>query len=187
MTDDEQAIREVVETWVRASRSGDTATVLSLMTKDVVFMVPGQEPFGRDAFEAAADAQGAPQIDGTNEIVEMQVLGDWAFTRKPHRPDGHPAQGRSGTAQRLYADALPQGRGWPVEARPRCQPLNGRKRFAAGSVDHPPTLYSYREKLRSPVLPELHKARVPRPCGYIGNRIHIASEVLTPASDQLVQ
>ena len=54
MTNDEQAIREVVETWFRASRSGDTATVLSLMTKDAVFMAPGQEPFGREAFEAAA-------------------------------------------------------------------------------------------------------------------------------------
>ena len=81
MTDDEQAIREVVETWVRASRSGDTATVLSLMTKDAVFMVPGREPFGREAFEVAAAVEGAPQIDGTNEIVEIQVLGDWAFTR----------------------------------------------------------------------------------------------------------
>jgi len=81
MTDDEPAIREVVETWVRASRSGDTATVLSLMTKDAVFMVPGREPFGREAFEVAAAVEGAPQIDGTNEIVEIQVLGDWAFTR----------------------------------------------------------------------------------------------------------
>jgi len=81
MTNDEQAIREMVETWLRASCSGDTATVLSLMTKDVVFMVPGREPFGREAFETAAGAQGAPQIDGTNEIMEIQVFGDWAFTR----------------------------------------------------------------------------------------------------------
>jgi uncharacterized protein (TIGR02246 family) len=81
MTNDEQAIHEVVETWLRASCSGDTSTVLSLMTKDVVFMVPGREPFGREVFEAPAGAQGAPQIDGTNEIMEIQVLGDWAFTR----------------------------------------------------------------------------------------------------------
>ena len=81
MTNDEQAIREVVETWFRASRSGDTATVLSLMTKDAVFMAPGREPFGREAFEAAANVQGAPRIAGTNEIMELLVLGDWAFTR----------------------------------------------------------------------------------------------------------
>ena len=81
MTRDERAIRELVDTWMRASRSGDAATVLSLMTEDVVFMVPGQEPFGREAFEAAVKAGNAPQIAGTNEIVEIQVFGDWAFIR----------------------------------------------------------------------------------------------------------
>ncbi|HEY2533168.1 MAG TPA: SgcJ/EcaC family oxidoreductase [Xanthobacteraceae bacterium] len=80
MTNDEQAIRNVVETWMRASQGGDAATVLSLMTEDVVFMVPGREPFGRDVFEAASRTN-ASQIEGTNEIVEIQVLGDWAFTR----------------------------------------------------------------------------------------------------------
>jgi uncharacterized protein (TIGR02246 family) len=81
MTEDEQAIREVVETWTQASQRGDGATVLSLMTEDVVFMIPGREPFGREVFEAAASTTHATQIDGTNEIVEIQVFGDWAFTR----------------------------------------------------------------------------------------------------------
>ena len=49
MTDDERAIRQVIETWMQASRDGDTATVLSLMTEDAVFMVPGREPFGKEA------------------------------------------------------------------------------------------------------------------------------------------
>lgn len=39
MTEDERAIRTLVETWMTASKSGDLATVLSLMTDDVVFMV----------------------------------------------------------------------------------------------------------------------------------------------------
>ena len=47
---DEQAIREVVEQWMAASKAGDTETVLGLMTDDVLFMTPGQEPFGKDAF-----------------------------------------------------------------------------------------------------------------------------------------
>ncbi|WP_319796643.1 SgcJ/EcaC family oxidoreductase [Nitrobacter sp.] len=83
MTEDERAIRQIVATWMQASQSGDTATVLSLMTQDVVFMVPGQEPFGREAFEAAANQLNAArlQIDGTNDIVEIQILGNWAFTR----------------------------------------------------------------------------------------------------------
>jgi uncharacterized protein (TIGR02246 family) len=45
MTDDERAIRELVSTWFIATRNGDLATVLDLMADDVVFMVPGGEPF----------------------------------------------------------------------------------------------------------------------------------------------
>jgi uncharacterized protein (TIGR02246 family) len=81
MTNDERAIRSVIETWMTATRTGDTATVLSLMTDDVVFMTPGREPFGKDAFAAAsADMQGV-SIDGNSEIVEVKVLGGWAFAR----------------------------------------------------------------------------------------------------------
>lgn len=64
-----------------ASRAGDTATVLSLMTDDVVFTVPGQAPFGKAEFAAASQAQQGMRIDGTAEILELQVLGDWAFLR----------------------------------------------------------------------------------------------------------
>jgi uncharacterized protein (TIGR02246 family) len=71
----------VVETWMTATRTGDTATVLSLMNDDVVFMTPGREPFGKDAFAAAsADMQGV-SIDGNSEIVELKVFGGWAFAR----------------------------------------------------------------------------------------------------------
>lgn len=81
MNDDERAIRNVVETWMAASRSGDLATVLGLMTEDVVFMVPGQEPFGREAFAALSKGAGAGRIEGTSEVVELRILGDWAFIR----------------------------------------------------------------------------------------------------------
>lgn len=81
MTDDERAIRQLVETWMQASRDGDVATVMSLMTDDVVFMVPDAEPFGREAFEKASRSMASARIDGTSEIVELQVMGDWAFTR----------------------------------------------------------------------------------------------------------
>jgi len=81
MTDDEKAIREVVETWMTASKAGDHATVLSLMTEDVIFMVPGQEPFGKDAFAAASKSMGDTRIEGSSEILELRILGDWAFIR----------------------------------------------------------------------------------------------------------
>lgn len=81
MTEDEQAIRAVVADWMAASRAGDTEAVLALMTDDVVFMVPGREPFGREAFAKASAGQAGMRIEGTSEIVELKVLGDWAFTR----------------------------------------------------------------------------------------------------------
>ena len=81
MTDDERAIRDLVETWMEASKAGDTATVLSLMSDDAVFMVPGHEPFGKEAFAAASASQSEFRIDGSSEIRELQVLDDWAWLR----------------------------------------------------------------------------------------------------------
>jgi uncharacterized protein (TIGR02246 family) len=83
MEKDEQEIRQLVATWIDATKSGDTDTVLSLMADDVVFLVTGQPPMiGKAAFAAAMRAQsgqGRPQFEGTSEIQEIQVLGDWAY------------------------------------------------------------------------------------------------------------
>ncbi|MGX5800679.1 YybH family protein [Bradyrhizobium sp. Arg314] len=100
MTEDEIAIRQVVETWMAASRKGDLETVLGLMTDDVVFMVPGKEPFGKEAFAAASRGMGETKIDGVSEIVELKLLGDWAYIRNridmtATPPGGEPAR-RSG-------------------------------------------------------------------------------------------
>lgn len=82
MQNDEQEIRQLVSTWVAASKAGDVETVLSLMSDDVVFLVPGQPVMRKPDFAAAARAQSgqeAPQFDGTSEIQEIKILGDWAF------------------------------------------------------------------------------------------------------------
>jgi uncharacterized protein (TIGR02246 family) len=83
MQNDEQEIRHLVGTWIAATKAGNIETVLSLMTEDVVFLVPGQSPMiGKSTFAAAAKAlsdQEAPQFDGMSEIQEIKVLGDWAF------------------------------------------------------------------------------------------------------------
>jgi uncharacterized protein (TIGR02246 family) len=81
MSDDERAIRDLIATWMSASQAGDTDTVLSLMTDDVVFMVPGKEPFGKAAFAAASQDMKDVRIEGTSEIREVEVLGDWAYLR----------------------------------------------------------------------------------------------------------
>lgn len=82
MSRDEQEIRALVQRWMEASRAGDTDTVLSLMTDDVVFLQPGRPPMRKAEFEAAARAQAggtAPSFEGSSEIQEIQVAGDWAF------------------------------------------------------------------------------------------------------------
>jgi uncharacterized protein (TIGR02246 family) len=66
---DEQAIRELLQTWIRASAAGDLDQVLTLMSDDVVFLAPGQEPFGKEAFAAASRAShGKVQIDAQGEV-----------------------------------------------------------------------------------------------------------------------
>ncbi len=81
MSDDEREIRAVVQRWMDASPAGDTATVLDLMTDDVVFMTPGREPFGKETFAKASAGQKEMKIDGTADIVEVNVSGDWAYLR----------------------------------------------------------------------------------------------------------
>ena len=81
MSPDERAIRDLVETWMKASRAGDTATVLSLMSDDVIFMVPGREPFGKEAFAATSQSMKGFRLEGSADIRELRVLGDWAYLR----------------------------------------------------------------------------------------------------------
>ncbi len=81
MTEDERAIRALVATWIEASKAGDIATVLSLMSDDVIFMVPGQQPFGKAAFAAAAAGMKNVRFEGRAEVQEIVVQGDWACLR----------------------------------------------------------------------------------------------------------
>ena len=104
MANDEQEIRDLVATWMAASKAGDVEKVLSLMADDVVFLVPGQPPMRKPAFAAAAAAQSkpeSPKFDGTSEIQEIKVLGDWAFMWTKLKvvvtpPNGAPPMTRAG-------------------------------------------------------------------------------------------
>jgi uncharacterized protein (TIGR02246 family) len=93
MQSDEQPIRDLVDKWLEASKQNDRETVLSLMTDDVVFMVPGQEPFGKEAFAANSEKMKGSLVEGTSDIKEIEVLGEWAWMRsfltvKIKTPDG---------------------------------------------------------------------------------------------------
>ena len=102
MENDEQAIRQLVTTWLDASKAGDTGKVLSLMTDDVVFLIAGQPPMcGKAAFAASQSALKAVKIDATSEIHEIEVMGDWAYMWTKlsvviTRPDGTAPTKRAG-------------------------------------------------------------------------------------------
>src|ERR1043166_8925499 len=81
MTDDERAIRDLVATWMAAGQSGDVATVLGLMADAVIFMVPGREPFGKEAFAVASQSMKDIRFEGSYDIREIKMLGDWAYLR----------------------------------------------------------------------------------------------------------
>lgn len=81
MTADEQAIRALVARWMGASREGDLPTVLDLMADDALFMTPGRAPFGKDAFAAMSAEMAGVKFEGDSEIVEVQVIGGWAWLR----------------------------------------------------------------------------------------------------------
>ena len=81
MTDDERAIRTLIDTWMSATRDGDVDAVLRLMADDVIFMVPGQKPFGKREFAATSAGMRNVRFDGRSDIQELKVLGDWAYVR----------------------------------------------------------------------------------------------------------
>ena len=102
---EEDEIRAVVQRWMAASHAGDAKAVLDMMTDDVVFMVPGREPFGKQEFAAMSRSGPAPRIDGSAEIRELQVLGEWAFARSflevAMQTPGNPVE-RSGYTLTIY-------------------------------------------------------------------------------------
>jgi uncharacterized protein (TIGR02246 family) len=81
MTSDEQAIRTLIETWMKATAEGDVSRVLELMDDDVVFLGQGRPPMrGKSAFADASRAmQGQVRFEGSASIQEVRVFGDWAY------------------------------------------------------------------------------------------------------------
>jgi len=81
--DDEQAIRALIAHWLAATRQGDVAAILPLMTDDVVFMVPGQPPMiGRDRFADGMRAMAhTHRVMPDSVVEEVVVSGDMAYSR----------------------------------------------------------------------------------------------------------
>ena len=82
MGPDERVIREVHSTWIDAVNAGDLVGLLRLMADDVVFLSPGQAPFGRDGFSPGfSAAHQQARINCISELEDVVVVGEVAYTR----------------------------------------------------------------------------------------------------------
>jgi uncharacterized protein (TIGR02246 family) len=103
MEKEEHAIHALIEQWMDASIKGDLETVLGLMDEDAIFMVPGAEPFDREAFRAMSEGMKGTRMEGTVETHELKVLGDWAYARNHLDVTFFPAHGGAGVKRTGYA------------------------------------------------------------------------------------
>jgi uncharacterized protein (TIGR02246 family) len=82
MHPDEQAIRDLVQTWLKSSSSGNIDQVLELMSDDVIFHTAAREPFGKKEFaEASRASAGKIRAEATADVREVQVSGDMGYCR----------------------------------------------------------------------------------------------------------
>ena len=81
---DEQAIRDLVATWMSASAAGDHERVLGLMDDDVVFLLPGRPPMrGNAAFAPkAARAASNGQSLAVEALAARRIIGDHPHDRR---------------------------------------------------------------------------------------------------------
>ena len=82
MASDEREIRTVHSSWIDAVNAGDLARLLTFVADDVIFLKPGQTPFGRVEFSSnftAAHRQ--MRICCTSDLEEVVVVGEVAYTR----------------------------------------------------------------------------------------------------------
>jgi uncharacterized protein (TIGR02246 family) len=80
-TADETAIRQVIETWHRATADSDVAMVQRLIAEDAVFLAPDRPPLrGRASFvHGLTEALKTHTIRSSGEIREVRVSGDLGY------------------------------------------------------------------------------------------------------------
>ena len=79
--DDTRQIRQLVDSWIAASKAHDLPALMDMMTDDVVFMTPGRAPFGKAEFAADSQRMKSVTIDARAEVQEIEVFGPRATIR----------------------------------------------------------------------------------------------------------
>jgi uncharacterized protein (TIGR02246 family) len=81
MSDDERRIRELVQSWMAASKAADLPALLDMMTDDVVFMTPGRPSFGKSEWVEMSERMRGAKLDGRAEVIEVETFGLRAYAR----------------------------------------------------------------------------------------------------------
>jgi uncharacterized protein (TIGR02246 family) len=99
-SNDENAIRQLVATWISASEAGDTKTILSLMSDEVLFLIAGHPPMNKQGFIDAQQAMQGMKLQGSSDVQEVSVSGDlaycWTKLSVTATPAGHTPVKRAG-------------------------------------------------------------------------------------------
>lgn len=70
------------------------------MADDVIFMLPGQNPFGKEAFAASFKRLKGVRFEMSSDIKEIKVLADWAYLRNYLEMTMTPRDGGGGASVR---------------------------------------------------------------------------------------
>ena len=80
MSNDELAIRNLIDTWCRATEAGDVDALAALMADDMVFLTPGREPFGKREFLGGSQqSAGEVKVSVQADVQEVRVAGDLGY------------------------------------------------------------------------------------------------------------
>jgi uncharacterized protein (TIGR02246 family) len=81
MSNDEQAIRNLQQDWLKATAKKDLPAIINMMADDIVFLTPGQPPFGKKEFAAGFEMMKQVAIGGSAVMEEVVIFGDLAYAR----------------------------------------------------------------------------------------------------------
>jgi uncharacterized protein (TIGR02246 family) len=81
MSAEEQAIRDVIANWAKATADGDIPALLTLMAEDVMFLMDGQPPMTLKGFvERFTKMRETHRIGVVPDIKEVMVSGNLAYS-----------------------------------------------------------------------------------------------------------
>ena len=94
VSSERQAILDLMARWRGRSVAGDVDALLEMLADDVVFLTPGNAPFGKKEFEARfRKFSASASMELNHDVREVHVSGDLAYAVSHLRVTTKPRQG----------------------------------------------------------------------------------------------